>query len=539
LRRPSASVAIVLGVIGFATAVVHGNRARNWNDELAIDPPIAAEPPHVDDPHTPRVAHRVVLVVIDGLGAGESKLPFLDELRARGVATTARVPYPTISRPNYVTILTGVPPEDSGVRANKVARPVAVDTIMDRARAVGLRVASASDYGSLASLFLRNTKTLRVEMRENGARMEPEPPVSWPFDDVRRPQSLDDLGPIIIELETGDAALVAILVLDVDRAGHASGVGDAYRAAAAAVDRMLRTAIGAVDLSKDAVIITADHGHVSPGGHGGDEEEVSVVPLVMAGAGVIPGATSATARLVDIAPTACALLGIPAPGHAEGRTLTELIALSPDAAGRRAAADDARIRAIDAIAEVARVSSFDPLRLVAVLVAAIIAVVVIARLRRHDVVAFPAGVAPTIATASLAMIVISFALVAITRGRMSPSYIPSLSRVEMLGAIGVVTGVVLQLIATRRITRPASLAAANGVAITCLVLAHGVLGLVRAWYSPPHMIVPSPFWMVMVPTLELAVATAGLATVLGLVMGAWSVRRADSASDRSTMPSAG
>ena len=518
----------MLGGIAIATAVIHGNRARNWNDELAIDPPIASEPPHVDDPHTPRLARRVVLIVIDGLGASESKLPFLDELRTRGVATTARVPYPTISRPSYVNILTGVPPEDSGVRANKVARPVAVDTMMDRAHAAGLRVASASDYGSLASLFLRNTTTLYVPMREDGARVAPEPPVSWPFDDVRRTQSLDELGPIIVELETSDAALIPVLVLDVDRAGHASGVGEAYRAAAAAVDRMLRTAIGALDLTQDAVIITADHGHVAPGGHGGDEEEVSVVPLVMAGAGITAGGTSRAARLVDIAPTVCALLGIPAPGHAEGRTLTELIRLAPDAAGRRAAADDARVHRIDEIAVAAHVSSFDPLRLTAVLVAAIVVVAATVLLRRRGAVAFPAGLGPTIAASSLAMVVISFALVAITRGRMSPSYIPSLSRVEMLGAIGVGVGIVLQAIAARRITRNPTLAAANGVAIASLLLAHVVLGLVRAWYSPPHMIVPSPFWMVMVPTLELAVATAGLATAIGLAIAAWSVvRRVD------------
>src|SRR6266404_4149391 len=104
-------VAAGLAVIAIVTALVLGNRARKWNDELALpSPPLASEPARVDDPKTPRLTGRVVLVIVDGLGAGESQLPFLDELRQRGVGSTAHVPYPTISRPNYVTILTGVVP---------------------------------------------------------------------------------------------------------------------------------------------------------------------------------------------------------------------------------------------------------------------------------------------------------------------------------------------------------------------------------------------------------------------------------------------
>ncbi|HEX7838958.1 MAG TPA: alkaline phosphatase family protein, partial [Kofleriaceae bacterium] len=302
-----------LAVLAIAIAAWLGNRGRLWNDELALaPPPVAGVADGAEDPRTPRLTRRVVLIVVDGLGADEARLPYLGELGRRGVAATARVPYPTISRPNYVTILTGVPPRDSGVRANRVVAPVAVDTVMDRVRAAGLAVATASDYGSLASLFLRNTDSLLgVDWIEDGARIAPAAPITWPFDDARRMESLDALGPVIAELAAGDAALVPVLVLDVDRAGHAAGVGDAYRAAAAAVDRMLRAAFARIDLARDTVIVTADHGHVPPGGHGGEEREVSSVPLVLAGSGVVPGAMAADARLIDVAPTVAALLGVP------------------------------------------------------------------------------------------------------------------------------------------------------------------------------------------------------------------------------------
>ncbi|HEX4420238.1 MAG TPA: alkaline phosphatase family protein, partial [Kofleriaceae bacterium] len=191
-----------LAAIALIAAVVLGNRARLWNDELALrTPPVVAQPLAIVDPATPRLTGRVVLVILDGLGAGEAGLPYLDELRRRGVAATARVPYPTISRPSYVTILSGVPPRDSGVRANRIDAPVAVDTMMDRAHAAGLRVASASDLGILVSLFLRGTPTiLGIAWIEHGDRVAPPPPITWPVDDVRRTGSLGELGPALAAL---------------------------------------------------------------------------------------------------------------------------------------------------------------------------------------------------------------------------------------------------------------------------------------------------------------------------------------------------
>src|SRR3569623_2241427 len=104
---------------------------------------------------------------------------------------------------------------------------------------------------------------------------------------------------------------------------------------------MLRAAVEMLDRSRTTLIVTADHGHVAPGGHGGPEREVAHVPLILVGKGVRPGA-HAHARTIDFAETVSALLGVASPGHAEGRALTELLALTPDQAVRRDAADAAR-----------------------------------------------------------------------------------------------------------------------------------------------------------------------------------------------------
>ncbi|HEY0482187.1 MAG TPA: alkaline phosphatase family protein [Kofleriaceae bacterium] len=515
-------------VIAIASAVVLGDRARRWNDELALAaPPIAsapAPPGGVDDPRTPRLTGRVVLIVIDGLGADEARLPYLDELRRRGVAATARVPYPTISRPNYVTILTGVPPRDSGVRANRVVAPVAVDTVMDRVRAAGLGVATASDFGSLGSLFLRHTESITgVDWVERGSRIAPPEPIAWPFDDARRVGSLDALGAELAELVTGDAAFVPVLVLDVDRAGHAAGVGEAYRGAAAAVDRMLRKALGWIDLGHDTVIVTADHGHVAPGGHGGVEREVSNVPLVLAGKGVVPGAVAREARLIDVAPTVAALLGVPAPRHAEGRALVELLQLAPDDAARRAATDEARGLRLAGVVAAARAAEPRPvparLGLLALGLAIAAGLARVAR-RRGALVVTPAALA-----GAIGFVVVLVAVVIITRGRMSPSYVPSQARLDQLGAVAVAAAVVVQVIASWRVVRraPDRLAAASGLALVGLGLALATVTLVRAWFSPPYLEVPPPFWMVAVPALD--VAAAACAAAVALTLGLAAVRR--------------
>ena len=61
----------------------------------------------------------------------------------------------------------------------------------------------------------------------------------------------------------------------------------------------------------------------SRGGHGSTLE--MRVPLLISGAGVKAGAGSKDARLVDVAPTIAALLGVRPPANAQGRVLDELL----------------------------------------------------------------------------------------------------------------------------------------------------------------------------------------------------------------------
>ena len=357
------AAALTLMVLGAVGAVKAGLAGADFMFDLEqTTPALAKVAPALPDPHTPRLARRVYVVIIDGLRLDKSyELPFLDELRRRGVDTEAQSHYPTWSRPNYVSILTGVPPSASGVRTNHHSTPVAIDSLMDRARAAGLRVASATDYDVLPRLFLRpsdqtrasEVEDLDIDAMEDPLSAEavraPDAPLESPFDDARYapwPGGFPEAG---AQVTAGNDDLVIMLVGAVDAAGHAHG-GDSkeYREAAEIADRALARALARIDLSQDAIVITADHGHTGRGGHGGVEPEVLTVPLILAGAGVRPGATSLDAHLIDVAPTVVGAARHPGAGrrprpHAH-RAAPARSRAGRGAPGRRPAAadDDAR-----------------------------------------------------------------------------------------------------------------------------------------------------------------------------------------------------
>src|SRR5580765_4580049 len=73
---------------------------------------------------------RVLLVVIDGLRADVAEtLPFLSRLADAGGRARTWADPPTISAAQYVALLAGVPPRDSGVRTNATLRPARIDDV--------------------------------------------------------------------------------------------------------------------------------------------------------------------------------------------------------------------------------------------------------------------------------------------------------------------------------------------------------------------------------------------------------------------------
>lgn len=560
--RQVVAAALTLLVLGAAGAVQAGLAGASFMFDLEqVEPALARVPPSLPDPGTPRLARRVFLVVIDGLRLDRSyELAFLDELRRRGVDAEASSHYPTWSRPNYVSILTGVPPPASGVRTNHHATPVQLDSLMDRARAAGLAVATATDYDVLPRLFLRrgpgrspipaelapgtapgtaidldlDLDNLEQPTPASGVRA-PDADLASPFDDARYapwPGGFSEAGSA---LAAGSADLVVLLVGAVDAAGHAHG-GDspAYREATAVADRAVARALGRVDLTQDAVIVTADHGHTGRGGHGGVEPEVVAVPLIAAGAGIRPGASVHDARLIDLAPTVAALLALPAPGHGLGRTLVEILALDGAARTRRIAADQLRLattRAVVARAEAA--ASADVLahraeRIALVGGGALLAGALAWLLIRRRVLRLDRRV---LGVSIPAFFVVYYGLLATLGQRFSPSLLPAqghlAGQMVRYGLISMAVQLCASLWALRnQPTLGERLAAANGIAWTGLMSTMVPAGLIWAFFPPPYVDLPGPVWLVLIPAALVAVACAAInvALVLGLEVVIFAAR---------------
>ncbi len=86
------------------------------------------------------------------------------------------------------------------------------------------------------------------------------------------------------------------------------------------------------------IVLTSDHGeefHEHGGcGHGNSlYEELIRVPLIFHGKGIMPRRVQSLARLIDVAPTICALAGAPPPGGAAGISLLPILLGDSDETG--------------------------------------------------------------------------------------------------------------------------------------------------------------------------------------------------------------
>jgi phosphopentomutase/2,3-bisphosphoglycerate-independent phosphoglycerate mutase family metalloenzyme/type I phosphodiesterase/nucleotide pyrophosphatase len=258
------------------------------------------------EPANARLARRVVLVIVDGLREDRAHdLPALDALRARGASRMVASSFPTVSIPQYWAMLSGVDPAASGARTNNyrhVAWPL--DSVLGDARDAGLTVAAVGE--------------------------DTEPwyaPALGPM--FRFAHFGEDYEAELVRALDAGADFTIVIEDAVDKAGHGGdGSGESYRAGALAADRALAALAAHLDFTKDTLVVTADHGHRDDGGHGGDEPEVMTVPLVAAGAGILPG-KFAPARLVDVAPTLATLLGLPPPAASRGQPLVDMLAMPP------------------------------------------------------------------------------------------------------------------------------------------------------------------------------------------------------------------
>ncbi|MBY0507937.1 MAG: alkaline phosphatase [Bryobacteraceae bacterium] len=262
----------------------------------------------------------VVLIGIDGLGsAGLSaalragRAPRIAGLVARGSWSPAgRGVIPTVSSPNWASILMGAGPERHGITSNEWERdkreippscqgteeifPTIVGAV--RQQLPKAKIGVVHDWAGFARLIERGAADYVSHPKGSRATAE-EAARYW---QKERPR------------------LLLVHFDDVDHAGHDMGwETKEYAQAVADMDGYVGTVLDAIDPANTLVVLTADHGGVGKK-HGGLSKTEIEVPILFAGPGVAKGKVFARPLgNIDIAPGILKLLGLRAPPCWTGR----------------------------------------------------------------------------------------------------------------------------------------------------------------------------------------------------------------------------
>ena len=256
---------------------------------------------------------RAIVIGIDGLsvdGVKAARAPHLRELMSRAAWTLeARGVMPTLSSPNWASMIDGAGPEQHGITSNGHLRrmvelqPVCPDsegmfpTIFEvlRTQRPASRIAVFHDWSGFADLVEKGAPD--VMQHERGPARTTEAAVRYWKEN--RPD------------------LMFVHLDNVDHAGHDAGWGGAaYRRAVEEADGYLGRILdvlqdlGAADSTY--VLVTSDHGGKGRG-HGKNSLAEIQIPWVFAGPDVAPGQLRAPVYTFDTASTLALILGLDTP----------------------------------------------------------------------------------------------------------------------------------------------------------------------------------------------------------------------------------
>ncbi len=245
--------------------------------------------------------HPLAVVLVDGLRADEARrLSSWRELAPGSTTGTLAIPTPSLSRPFYHLLLTGVPSAASGVRSNRFHDHARHDSVADRVREAGGAVTFLSEG-------LDWMRTMHGRPGDGGS------------DDagaLRQDELARRLADWRGDFRPTRPSLLVVHVTAVDHTAHEEGIE-----AAAHADALRRADRVILQVARrgTALVVLSDHGHLRRGGHGGPEPEVTRAPLLIRGLGSRALAHPVPAR--RLAATMSALLGVPSPHSAIGAAL--------------------------------------------------------------------------------------------------------------------------------------------------------------------------------------------------------------------------
>jgi predicted AlkP superfamily pyrophosphatase or phosphodiesterase len=256
---------------------------------------------------------KVILVVSDGLrdDTAACQMGYLEHLVEIRQATryTVRAELPTMSRPLYETIHTGVPVSQHGVTSNREVRRSTMPNVFQAAVENGLTTAAVA-YSWFSELYNSAPYDLIMDREVDDPALLIQHGRFYTQDDYPDVEIFATAG-MLVRKFFPDYLLVH--PMGMDYVGESFGANSSqYRNQAIYQDVMLANFLPPCLALGYAVLVTADHGMSDDKMHGGTTPDVRLVPLyVMLPGDEGLGDTQKTVSQLHIAPTLCRLLGVP------------------------------------------------------------------------------------------------------------------------------------------------------------------------------------------------------------------------------------
>jgi len=284
---------------------------------------LAGSPPRPAEAQVAGVEHFIVIGV-DGLspaGIRRAKTPVLHRMMAEGAWTLhARGVMPTVSSPNWASMIMGAGPEQHGVLSNDWkpgSSPIAPTVVgpggifptvfgLLRQQRPSSKIGCFHDWDGFGRLVERDV-----------------------CDRIANPKGPVETTNQAIGFLKGQRPTLLFIHLDhVDHAGHQHGHGTPqYDSAVEEADRLIGLVLAALRDSGMAdhslVLVTSDHGGKGKG-HGGSTMGEIEIPWIIQGRGVVPGRElPATVNTYDTAATIAYALGLTPPKGWIGRPVLD------------------------------------------------------------------------------------------------------------------------------------------------------------------------------------------------------------------------
>lgn len=258
---------------------------------------------------------KVVLVLSDGLrdDVAAERMGFLEHLieTAQGSRYRVRGELPTLSRPMYETVHTGLPVTQHGIVSNQIVRLSSVPSIFQVAVQNG-RTTAAAAYYWFSELYNRAPFDMVDDREVDDAALLIQHGRFY-TEDGYPDQELFLAGASLVRKYGPDYLLLH--PMGMDHIGDTLGPDTAeYRNNAILQDMLLANLVPEWLQRGYTVLVTGDHGVGADRSHGGTTPDVRMVPLyILPSTGRGKGDTRKTISQLQLAPTVLALLGLPIP----------------------------------------------------------------------------------------------------------------------------------------------------------------------------------------------------------------------------------